>query len=339
MPPRVRRRPRRRARAVATLIAPIADAFLGAALATGERLVQRATAQGLAFALDELGDIDIPEPMAARIDKAQIRALATLYLAADLEPAGIIPSVEALAGFASTGAAGLDLGEAEPLLVEWWRHRNERSSAAERNAFFSRLFGTSAGPVAADAARNAEFENRMLELCESLYKLDELSGGDPYGGSAQQARVRATARAMVVNLGEAGGGITAFMATEVINALKQAFAILGHSAMRRSFSARDLWGVVAGIARIGHLPRVDPAPYVSRGKAGMIVIAWLADVADKLGTVGGPIVAIGHPVIGSAADWIESTLSIGETAAPPAPPISPPVRQAAGASPWAALGS
>jgi hypothetical protein len=68
----------------------------------------------------------------------------------------------------------------------------------------------------------------------------------------------------------------------------------------------------------------------------MIVIAWLADVADKLGTVGGPIVAIGHPVIGSAADWIESTLSIGETAAPP---VSPPVRQAAGASPWAALGS
>ena len=29
----------------------------------------------------------------------------------------------------------------------------------------------------------------MLELCEALYKLDELSAGDPYGGTAQQARV------------------------------------------------------------------------------------------------------------------------------------------------------
>ena len=320
----------------APVIAPIADAIVASALAASERLVAQATAPGLAFALDQLGDIDIPEPELDRIDKAQLRALATLYLAADLEPAGIIPAVETLAGLASTGATSLDLGGTEPLLAEWWRNRQDRVSAAERNAFFSRLFGTSAGPVAAEGGRNADFEDRMLGLCEALYKLDELSTGDPYGGTTQQARVRAAARGLVENLGQAGGGITAFMATEIIDALKQAFAILGHPDMRRNFAARDIWDVVGGIGRISR-KRFRPAgPYIRRGKAGMTVIAWLADVSGQLGRIGGPIVAIGHPVVGSAIDWIEATLDIGEAvAAEPAPRGE----RTAELSPWSAMGS
>jgi hypothetical protein len=316
-------------------IAPVADALLVSALSAGERLVARATAPGLAFALDQLGDIDIPEPVAARIDKAQLRALATLYLAADLEPAGIIASVEALAGLASTGAVSINLGSTEPLLADWWRRRHDRVGAAERNAFFSRLFGTASGPVAADAGRNVQFEDRMLELCEALYKLDEIPSGDPYGGTMQQTRVRKAARAVVQNLGEAGGGITAFMAGEIIAALRQAFAIIGHPDLRGAFAARDVWGVVASIARIARLAFDPPAPYVRRGKAGMTVIAWLAEVADQLGGPGGALVAIGHPVVGSAVDWIEATLDIGEaTAAPPAPRRSSPPT-----SPWSAVGA
>jgi hypothetical protein len=318
----------------AAAIAPVADALLVSALSAGERLVARATAHGLAFALDQLGDIDIPEPVAARIDKAQLRALAALYLAADLEPAGIIPSVEALAGFASTGAMSIDLGGAEPLLVDWWRRRHDRVSAAERHAFFSRLFGTASGPVAADADRNLQFEDRMLELCEALYKLDEIPTGDPYGGSMQQARVRKAARTLMQNLSEAGGGIMAFMAGEIIAALKQAFAIIVHPDLRGAFAARDVWGVVAGIARIARVAFNPPAPHVRRGKAGMTVIAWLAEVSDQLGGPDGGLVAIGHPVVGSAIDWIEATLDIGEAIAPTVPP-----RPSSPASPWSALGA
>ena len=318
----------------AAAIAPVADALLGSALSAGERLVARATAHGLAVTLDQLGDIDFPEPAAARVDRARLRALATLYLAADLEPAGIIGSVEALAGFASTGVAGIDLGGVEPLLADWWRRRRARVTAAERNAFFSRLFGTASGPVAADADRNVEFEDRMLELCEALYKLDEMPTGDPYGGSMQQARVRRAARGLVQNLGEAGGGITAFMAGEIIAALRQAFAIIGHPDLRGAFAARDVWGVVAGIARLARLAFNPPAPHLRRGKAGMTVIAWLAEVSDQLGGPAGALVAIGHPVVGSAIDWIEATLDIGEAIAPAAPS-----RTTLPTSPWATVGA
>jgi hypothetical protein len=318
----------------APVIVPVADAIVASTLAECSRLVARATAPGLAFALDELGDIDIPEPELERIDKAQLRALATLYLAADLEPAGIVPAVETLAGLASTGALDLDLGGAQPLIVAWWRARNDRPSTPERNAFFSRLFGTSSGPLAADADRNLDFEDRMLSLCEALYKLDEMVADDPYGGTAQQARARAAARALVENLARAGGGITAFLATEIVAMLKDAFAIIGHRDLRGAFAARDLWGVVSGIGRVAR-QRFRPAgPYLRRGKAGMTVISWLADVSDKLGRTGGPIVAIGHPVVGSAIDWLEATLDIGESSTPE------PIRRdrVADASPWSALG-
>jgi hypothetical protein len=317
----------------AAAIVPVADALLVSALSAAERLVARATAPGLAFALDQLGDIDIPEPVAAHIDAARLRALATLYLAADLEPAGIIPSVEALAGFASTGAVRIDLGGAEPLLADWWRRRQDMVSAAERNAFFAQLFGTASGPVAADAARNVQFEDRMLELCEALYKLDEIPTGNTYGGGMQQTRVRRAARMMTQNLSEAGGGITAFLADEIIAALKQAFAIIGHPDLRGAFAARDLWGVVAGIARIARLAFNPPTPYVRRGRAGMTVIAWLAEVSEDLGDSGGALVTVGHPVVGSAIDWIEATLDIGEAIAPAAPSWPSP------RPPWSAVGA
>ena len=38
------------------------------------------------------------------------------------------------------------------------------------------------------------------------------------------------------------------MAAEIIAMLKEAFAIVGHPDLRRDFAARDLWGVVGGIA-------------------------------------------------------------------------------------------
>jgi hypothetical protein len=150
----------------------------------------------------------------------------------------------------------------------------------------------------------------------------------------QQARVRKAARTLMQNLSEAGGGIMAFMAGEIIAALKQAFAIIVHPDLRGAFAARDVWGVVAGIARIARVAFNPPAPHVRRGKAGMTVIAWLAEVSDQLGGPDGGLVAIGHPVVGSAIDWIEATLDIGEAIAPTVPP-----RPSSPASPWSALGA
>ena len=107
----------------------------------------------------------------------------------------------------------------------------------------------------------------MLDLCEALYKLDELATNASYGGIAQQTRVRSAAARLLEKLVDGGGGITVFLAQEIMASLKEALAILGHPDLRGAFGARDVWGTIAGIDRMTRTRRADPAA-LSCGAAG-----------------------------------------------------------------------
>ena len=299
-------------------------------------------ASALAVALDELGAIDLPPGLESQVDQAQLRAIASLYLASDLERAGVLPAVEMLAGLGRSGGLGIDLGRAGLLVEHFWKSRNERATVEERTACFNRLFG-------AAPSDHGGFDDAMLEMCEALYKLDENATNATYGGVAQQARVRASATRLVSQLADAGGGITVFLAKEILQGLRDALAILGSPDLRGAFGARDIWGVVAGIDRVAHTSHDTPLSYVRRGKAGMTVLAWLADAAPHLDVNGGVLVGLDHPVISAAIDWMQAALEIGEsgaTAGATAPVASPAPNTASApytgsanlpASPWAAI--
>jgi hypothetical protein len=289
--------------------------LLDSALRKSQALI--GAAQAFAVSLDELGGLDLPPALHGEIDQAQLRAIASLYLAADLELAGIVPAVEMLAGL-SRGGGGLntDLGAAAPLVATFWKGRADRATADERGQAFVRLFGHG-------------FEDLMLDLCEALYKLDELATNPNYGGIAQQTRVRSAATGLLESLLDGGSGITMFLAQEILASLRQALAILGHADLKGAFGARDLWGTIAGIDRMTRTKRPDPRLYVRRGRAGMTLLAWLADAAPHLENAAQLLVALDHPVIPAAVDWIEAALSISETQ------IELPAQPAAG-SPWAA---
>jgi hypothetical protein len=278
----------------------------------------------LSVALADLDAIDLPPTSVTTVDQAQLRAIASLYLAADLEAAGIVPAVETLAGLGH-GGLSVDLGAATVLIEKFWRARRDRATAEERAAAFTRLFQA-----------GGAFEEDMLILCEALYKLDESATNATYGGLAQQGRVRAAAERLVESLVAGAGGVTVFIAQDILQTLRDCIAILGHAGVRGAFGARDAWGAIAGINRMSNTRRPDPRPYLRRGKAGMTVLSWLADTAPHLSEQGTILVALDHPVIPAAVDWMQAELAIGEQAAPAASPV-PAARSAAPASPWAAL--
>lgn len=300
---------------------------LEVALRRAESLV--AAASGLALALDELGAIELPPSAGSAVDQAQLRAIATLYFAAELEGAGVIPATEALMRLARTGSLPLDLGAAAPLLQAFWQGRNERATVEERLGFFSGLFGTPGGPDHSEHPRNSDFEDRLIDLCEALYKLDEQASNASWGGIAQQARVRGTAQRLLANLLRVSSGITVFLAQEILSAIRQTLAILGHPAVKAAFGARTLWNVVDAIDRRLRRPRRDHSLLVRRGQAGMTILAWLAEAAPLLETSNQPIVGLDHPVIPAAVDWLEASLALGETAQPETPSTAD--------SRWAAL--
>lgn len=302
-------------------------------LRRAENLVRAATS--LAVALEDFG-IELPSLSGGVVDQAQLRAIATLYLASELEAAGVIPAAETLTRLARSGSLSVDLGAAGPLIQAFWQGRNERVTTEERLGFFSGLFGTLEGPDHAEQARNDEFEDRLLDLCEALYKLDEQANNPSWGGVTQQVRVRSAAQRLLTNLIRISSGITVFLAQEILVAVRAALAILGHPAVKAAFHARTPWEVVAAIERRAKEPLRRYDLHMQRGQAGMTLLAWLADAAPILGMENKPIVGLDHPVITAALEWLEASLALSEEMAPTASVPAPVASNRVG-SPWAAL--
>jgi hypothetical protein len=299
-----------------------------AALRQADGLV--AAASALAIALDDLGAIELPPSSGRAADQAQIRAIAALYLASELDAAGVVANVEDLVGLARSGGVGLDFDGAVPLMERFWEGRNDRASAAERTSVFGSLF---AGP----------FDDLLIDLCEALYKIDEQPTNASWGGVAQQARVRAASEQLLDQLAQHAGSLTVFLARDVLDTIRQSLAILKHQGVLTAFGARSVADAIAAIGR--RLRRAGDGAFdqhARRGQAGMTVLAWLADAAPLLGNTGQPLVGVDHPVVAAAVDWLQTSLAITEAGAPspsPAPAQSDP---AAAPQPrrddsWAAL--
>jgi hypothetical protein len=273
-------------------------------------------ARAFAFALEELPAIDLPPSSGASMDQAQIRAVAVLYLASELEATGAIAAVEDLVRLARSGGLQVDLGKATPLVESFWLGRQERATLAERQSCFASLFGASGGLQPAGQAANEEFEDRLIDLCEALYKLDEQATNRSWGGVPQQARARAAAVQLLDNLSHNAGGLTVFLAQEILATLKQSLQILNHPDVLAIFGKRTVRDAIVAINRqLRRPPAGNYDVHVRRGQAGMTILAWLADAAPLLDSAAKPLVGIDHPVIPAAVDWLEASLSLSDSGA------------------------
>lgn len=290
-----------------------------AALAQGLALAEAAHASARALALDQLGNIDLPDATPATADdQAQVRAIAAMYLAAQIEETGLLSTVETLSGIAVSGAVQVDLGSAAGLIETFWQQRNERFRENERRAFYTRLFGEHPGDATASsggrAVSNEAFENLMIDLGESLYKLDENALSADYGSPHAQNRLVVAARNLAENLLNNGGGMTAFAAHEILNTIQSAVRILQQHAVQHAFGTSSMWTAVRAIAsRYLHLDR-DTSSFVARGKSGLVLLSWLADVLPHINDAH-PLITLDHPAIGAATEWLEASLAIREAGA------------------------
>jgi hypothetical protein len=292
------------------------DARLFRALGQALGLIDRAHERTFAFALNDFGEVELPTATPATPDdQALLRALSTLYLASQLELAGLVPAVETLSGVAISGGVQGDLGEAATPIAEFWKARNQRFHENERRAFYTRLFGTEtvlAAPAGTPHS-NRGFDDAMISLCESLYKLDEQSS---YGHSSAPARMRAAALRVAENLLHRGTGVDVFAAQEIVATIQQCIQILQQPSLQRAFHERSVWGTVRGILRRYNQTEPDADNYVRRGKSGMMVLSWIAGALPDLAGSSPVAVDLDHPVIASAEEWLESSLAVREDSVP-----------------------
>jgi hypothetical protein len=292
---------------VAFSAGPGLDAPVEQALAYGLQLI--ASAETFAAQLDLSEGVDLPALAGGEADHAALRAVAPLYLASELEGARLLPVVETLAGLFASGAMEADLGPVAEKLVAFWRSRHERFTAQERRAFFARLFGGADGPELAMAgARNVEFENLMIGLCDELYQL-ETDSRFPAALPQPEARLRVAANLLVGNLLPRSGGIAVFAARDILAATMQALEILKSTAIQRAAGAHSAWQAVDRFAMRYLRERVPVAAHVTRAREGQIVLAWLSEA--PLGASGGAqLIRGGEPVIAAARAWMEASLEL-----------------------------
>lgn len=257
------------------------------------------------FSNPELGVIELPPLVDSKADAVQLRSVAPLYLASELESAALLPSVEFLAGLYVGGGLSSKLDAAGSLLVEFWKNRRNRFSPQERGALFSRLFGNIFGPSLAEKdAHNEMFETHMIAVAEAL------SGIDENATFSENISLHAAARTLASNIIPRSGGIVSFAAQEIVESIKQALTILKYTSVQSALGARSVWDAVRRICNIYLNKNIDIQNHVTRGKTGLLILAWLADIYTDQENNNRYIISHDNPVIPAAIAWLQATLSL-----------------------------
>ncbi len=300
---------------------PTDDLQIEPSLALGLRLI--GSVEQFALSLGGEGfDIDLPPVVGSAADQSHLRTVPPLYLAAELESAGLLPAVEMYVGLYTSGGISANVGAAENRIVTFWRGRHQRFTRDERLAFFARLFGGASGPaLAGPSARNNDFENRMIDLTEALYKLNPTPTLEAlfHQGVAPVSEVslQIAAQALAANLLPRSGGMAAYAGRDILSTIQEGLEILKEPAVQQSVGAHSVWSAVQNIGDSYLHASADVDSHVRRGKAGMIVLAWLADTAPSLDNTAALRLDPRSDAVGAAAAWLEASLSLreGEAAA------------------------
>jgi hypothetical protein len=294
-------------------------ASLERTLAEGARLAAVAHGLALQLGIPDLGDIELP-PATGEADGVTVRAAAPLYLASELEGARLLPAVETLGGLFASGAITVDLGAASARLLAFWQRRRDRFTVEEREALFGRAFGRSYGPSLAlqGGGRNAYFEPLLLDFADALSRVrdDVVLGGIP---PALEVAVRSAAAALATNVTVHVRGMASLAVGELIAAITDALAIIKDVAVQHAVGARTPWGAVRAITQRYQGHEADVEAHVQRARAGMAMLAFLAEALPRLERPGStPLVAAGDPVVTAAVSWMQGSLRLEERTSIPA---------------------
>jgi len=232
---------------------------------------------------------------------ATVRLLGSLYLAAELEQAGVVAIAELLTqqrdtlNLNSYGAAG-KLDDFDVRSHAWY-------GRPSRLALYARLFGI--GPNATNDAgtlANREFDSLLAALCHALVSY-VTSGGE--GAGELDAMVRESAEALLENLSSRALANTVLAARRIEDQTRHAVDILRDQAVDALVGARNLQDAIVAI--LG-----QDAPDVQRlidcGLAGQKVLAWLAGAMAAIYSASSrqPLLGAGDPVFEAAEQWLQA---------------------------------
>jgi hypothetical protein len=248
------------------------------------------------FGPTALGVIDLPSIAPGSLVAAQVRVAAVLYWASELEAAGLIPMVEAIAEGIVRGTFLQPLGASIHPLMTFWRAREHRFTAPERRGLFERLFGGEQ-----TAPQDGQFEAQFGALIEVIAAIARQPLGE--GTGLLEARANVAARDVGAWLSDRTAGIAAFAARDIVDQVRHALALLQHPDLVRALGGGSPWQLVARHAPLLLRRSVDVTRHLARATSGLALIDWIARHADALNG-GRMAIARTDPIVRDAEAWL-----------------------------------
>lgn len=260
----------------------------------------------VAHSLATLEPVELP-PVAGGPDAARSLAeLAPMYLLSELDAAGLFVAGDRLAGRYAEGSLGR-VGAAEVALAELWRSRHRRFGAAERAALFGRLFGGQNRPSLAGGSQNHAFEALLARFADAV--IGEGTGRADRMG-ADLVRIGIAGERLVATAVGYGMAVPRLASQELLDHARFVLSVIQERAVQAAVGRSTAWGVVAALrdpVGPGRRPAGGAvAAHVLRGRAGVILLGWLADASGGSRTLRLP--APPAEVVAAAFDWLEATL-------------------------------
>jgi hypothetical protein len=252
-------------------------------------LVDHLAAAMQAFGSAALNVIDLP-PLDApgQIVRPQLRAAATLFWCAQVEEAGLLAFVDALAEAAWSGRVALLVGAAASRLVRYRRAGEDRFSADERHAIYERLFGEATG-----------FTAQWARLISDLVELERAPIDRGVGDLVM--RIQVTAQELAQALSDRAIGITGFAGRAIVAHVREALDLLRDPELSQSLGG-GAWQIVR-LHSASLLGRpIEPHPALERAQAGLTILEWIAARADGLAG-GNLLIGRDDPVVRAASRW------------------------------------
>ena len=263
----------------------------------------------LARAFDLGAGIDLPdlgETSSTLFDANTLAPLAPLYLAWEMERAGLLLTAELIAGLYASGAIQQPLGPASAPLHQFWKARAQRLAAQEREALLAQVF---------DAAA---FEPRMQRLCTALVAMADNAGGRDV---REEVGLTHAGLTLLEAVAPSISGMATFAAGDIIESITLALRFMKERSLQLAFGVRDLWGLMEVANRTQGVSAATARDAVERGRNGATVLGWLARQAGQ-GVRLEPADAQAQLLFGAAQRWLLAQSVPGQAAG--ATPVLPP---------------
>ncbi len=242
---------------------------------------------------------DLDEDNSVEILADNVRALAVLYFAAQLEDMRFFAVADKVAEQFGQGMLPVSRGSGGDNLFDFIKEAPNRFTEIDRRGMYARAFGFAQGGVD-EALPNREFSNLWIRALSATSAFNRQYTYAPYtagtNGSSQlinlsvqtdntkvhHMQVYKTLRDLSVNLSLHGYGIAHFAAVELQTTIRTIKAMLSHSDLLSAFGVRDYNQLIERVARMYLGSEINSIRQRVQAQAGARIIEWMANNSSML---------------------------------------------------------